>query len=351
MSQPLFPFTLRQRGRAAMDFLATLGKARAGLMPRVQAELAAAGVTATALPEALPTREAFVQARLPADSWLKRTDTLSDFIGHWHGIVAREAFDAIEPDCRATLDALESRGPATLRLDPDLAIPGYYRGVDFHRTQNGWDRHPEQGFIHGELIHKKLVGQSFDLFAQRRGAVRSLARRDFKQVLELGTSSGHYTTVLQQELPAARITGVDLSAPMLRQALRTANAHGWDWRLIQANAEALPFDDGAFDLVSAYSFFHELPETALRRVLAQAYRVLEPGGWMLLGDVTPFLAQDRLQQWLADRAAAQGGEPHWRESASLDWARLFADAGFTQVSAGGLDGGSFPWLVRGCKHD
>jgi hypothetical protein len=44
-----------------------------------------------------------------------------------------------------------------------------------------------------------------------------------------------------------------------------------------------------------------------------------------------------------------GGEPFWRESASLDLATAARDAGFTQVRSEGFGGGIYPWFVYGHK--
>jgi hypothetical protein len=54
---------------------------------------------------------------------------------------------------------------------------------------------------------------------------------------------------------------------------------------------------------------------------------------------------DKLSVWKADRGATLGGEPHWRESASLDLAELARDVGFTDVKAEGV----YPHVVMGRK--
>jgi hypothetical protein len=55
---------------------------------------------------------------------------------------------------------------------------------------------------------------------------------------------------------------------------------------------------------------------------------LAPGGELLLGDVVPFHAQDKLTQAWADHEAQHGGEPYWREYCAMDLARHAQDAGF-----------------------
>lgn len=48
--------------------------------------------------------------------------------------------------------------------------------------------------------------------------------------------------------------------------------------LQQANAEALPFYDGSFDIVTCVFLYHELPNEIRRHVTSEIARVLKPGG-------------------------------------------------------------------------
>ncbi|WP_448581473.1 class I SAM-dependent methyltransferase [Thermaurantiacus sp.] len=345
-------FLLRQKGRAEMDFLVSLAQASAGLAPRWQAELAAAGVSAATLPEDLDARHAMVEAALARSDAFATAALVGEFASVEHGRSAVAAFtesaDVLEPRMRA----LETRGPATLVEAPELVPPAYWDGVWFHRTTGGWNGHPEMGFIHGELIHRHYVARTFpgDIFAQRASVLALLPEgRPVRDICELGTSSGHYTVALQRSFPEARITGVELSLPMLRQALRVANANGWPWQLVQAAAEATGLADASFDLVTSYILLHELPAEACRAVWREAFRLARPGGMVLMADVTPYRVHDRMAAWRADWLAKRGGEPWWRESATLDQAQAARDAGFVEVSEGGPGGAPYPWVTVGVK--
>lgn len=344
-------FELRQRGRASMDFMIGLGAAARPLGAVWNRELAERQVTAETLPDDIDARYDAIDRAL-ADSHAFGVSGLTmEFGSVEHGRIARDAFEESRDLLEPRLRALEAQGPTSIETDPDWTPPAYFKDVWFHRTTGGWDGHDDQGFIHGELIHRHYVAKMYpgDIFAQRRRVLAELPRSDYRNILEMGTSSGHFTIGLQQTFPDAKITGVDPSLPMLKQAQRVANENGYDWRLIQRVGEDTGLPANSVDLVTSYIIFHELPAHAIRGFFAEAFRVLEPGGQTLMSDVTPYSQQDKLGVWRADWLARHGGEPYWREAASMDWAEAARDAGFVDVRQFGIDGNPYPWVVIGTK--
>ena len=75
---------------------------------------------------------------------------------------------------------------------------------------------------------------------------------------------------------AAHVVGADLSAEMLALAPR-----GEGLSFCRASAEELPFADGTFDVVTVCQALHWLDR---RRFLAEARRVLRPGGLLVIYD-------------------------------------------------------------------
>lgn len=319
---------LRQRGRASIDFVAAVAAATRRARAAVAAELQRSGLQDPPPPAPLAARCAAFDAAVARAPSYPAFAALREWGHANHGRIAMDAFDEIRDEAVPALEALR-RGPTTLEATLGDDVPRYFRGVAFHRTGT-WDAHDYMGAVHGEIVHRRLVGRNFggDIYAQRRSMLAELGRPAYARILELGTSSGNFTVALAQQFPAARITGVDLSLRMLEQAQRVGNELGCAWRLYQRPAEATGFADGAFDLVAGYSLLHELPEAVVHAVLREAHRVLEPGGELLLGDVVPYLAQDPLAQAWADHDARHGGEPYWRESCSLDLAAAATAAGF-----------------------
>jgi SAM-dependent methyltransferase len=83
--------------------------------------------------------------------------------------------------------------------------------------------------------------------------------------------------------------------------------------------------------------------------MREALRLLRPGGDLLFTDVTRYAALDRLGVFWAEYVAVNGGEPFWRDAASLDLAEAAREAGFVDVRSYGLHGRPYPWIVYGHK--
>jgi SAM-dependent methyltransferase len=324
---------LKQRGRASVDFVAAVGGAIGSARRQVTAALERAGVTADTLPRPWDARVAQFESALQSCSPHAAFAALREWTGRNHGAIAIEAFEEIRSEAGALLARFD-HGSTTLELAaaPEDVGPDYWRDVAFHRT-GAWDGHEFMGAIHGEIVHRRLVARNFggDIYAQRRGMLDELSQPSYARILELGTSSGNLTVALSQRFPDSEISGVDLSRRMLEHARRVGNAQGFSWRLYQRPAERSGFADGSFDLVTAYALGHEVPAATMEQILREAWRVLCPGGELLLGDVVPFAAQDALTQCWADHDARRGGEPWWRDYSSMDLAGLAGRIGFESV--------------------
>src|SRR5919108_2365905 len=94
--------------------------------------------------------------------------------------------------------------------------------------------------------------------------------------LDIGCGEGHNTQLLAKR--GARVTAIDIAEDFIAHA-RQAEAHeplGIDYRV--ASAVALPFADATFDFATGVMSLMDIPETD--RVLAEACRVLKPGGFL-----------------------------------------------------------------------
>ncbi len=88
--------------------------------------------------------------------------------------------------------------------------------------------------------------------------------------LDLGCGEGRLSRFLRSI--GHRVTGADAAPTMVRLAAGHPDAGP----VVLADAAVLPFRDAAFDLVVAYMCLHDMDR--MRQAVAEAARVLEPGG-------------------------------------------------------------------------
>ena len=100
-------------------------------------------------------------------------------------------------------------------------------------------------------------------------------------VLEVGIGTG---LALEYYAPDVRITGIDLSADMLREAEARARKKGLKnlAGLYEMDAREIAFPDASFDHVAAMHIMSVVPEP--ERVLDEMARVCRPGGSVLIAN-------------------------------------------------------------------
>jgi len=97
-------------------------------------------------------------------------------------------------------------------------------------------------------------------------------------VLELACGTGIVTRRLREALhSSATLVATDLNEPMILYASDAVPDAGITWQ--QADAQALPFEDGSFDVVVCQFGFMFLPDKP--QGFREALRVLAPGGMLL----------------------------------------------------------------------
>lgn len=136
----------------------------------------------------------------------------------------------------------------------------------------------------------------------RERAERMLPRTRYGSVLEVGSGTGFFLLNLWQSGYVEEAHATDISPRMLQVCAESARRIGCDLRVRVADAERLPYEDGAFDLVVGHAFLHHIPDP--QESLAEMFRVLRPGGALFIAG-EPTRAGDRIAgvaKLAADRA-------------------------------------------------
>jgi arsenite methyltransferase len=107
-----------------------------------------------------------------------------------------------------------------------------------------------------------------------------------ERILDLGSGAGTDSLVAAQMVGAnGRVTGIDMTAPMLAKARAAAAEMGVaNVEFVEGEAERLPFSDASVDVVISNGVIDLVPDKDA--VFAELYRVLVPGGRMQIADVT-----------------------------------------------------------------
>lgn len=161
--------------------------------------------------------------------------------------------------------------------------------------------------------------------------------------LDLGCGIGGYDSLLVAEHGAAHITGIDINAAAVNIARQRANDAGLSDRLTFKVVEAgpLPFPGAEFDFCFSKDSIVDIPDKS--HVLAELYRVLRPGGHLLISDWfrsnAPYTAE--MKAW-----ATTGDETY--EMASLaSTAKALSAAGFIKIEAEDRS----DWFVEFCRDE
>jgi ubiquinone/menaquinone biosynthesis C-methylase UbiE len=220
----------------------------------------------------------------------------------------------------------------SLRLNPALPLPDYYTQVDYHQHPGGVWSDDLDAFAYewgATTTTPTLFDRHADLhyrFAALAGSLVGTPRR----IVDLGCGFGKSTLPFADSFPDAEVFALDLSSPCVALGHRRAEEQRLRVHFSQQNAEQTDLPAGEFDLVTSTMLLHEVPPPALERILAEAQRLLRPGGWLVSLDFyNP--PGGAFGEFLHFGHAQRNNEPFMRPLAERDLAATLRAAGFDEV--------------------
>ncbi|HYT94338.1 MAG TPA: methyltransferase domain-containing protein [Gemmataceae bacterium] len=161
---------------------------------------------------------------------------------------------------------------------------------------------------------------------------------DSRQILDVGCGTGRFAARLLKHFAEARVWGVDLSPGMLARCQDRCISLDGRLQIVQGDSEKLPFADDTFDAVTCAHSFHHYPHQ--ERALQEMYRVLRPGGRLLIVDGD----RDGLWGRLVFDVVVVLMEGAVRHLTSQGFCELYRATGFTDVRQR-RRGGLLPFLL------
>jgi SAM-dependent methyltransferase len=354
---------LSQRSRAGLDILG-------GMLKYAAVDLRDAARQAfEAAPEGMQLAEAHAQPSSPAETAdrVQRAKALAQSNPTYRLERFVQRFVAEEMMTRNVVAAEEKRADhlridsvprqgagGRLELDPDLEMPDYYDGVNYHLSIPDIEDYDLGGkgggiglvFRYGGFA---AVPPGANIAEHRLQVIGQFPKARYDRILEIGCGGVFTLMTVHKVFPEAELVGCDLAARYLTQAHDMAERMGLKVDLKQRDARRTGEPDASFDGVLSYAVHHEAPVPVNIEMFQEVFRVLKPGGDFVISDPPPFRAVDPFHAAILEWDNDHREEPYFTETCLADWDEELRRIGFVDVQSHGLGPGAYPYVTRATK--
>ncbi|MFZ9751764.1 MAG: class I SAM-dependent methyltransferase [Candidatus Nanopelagicales bacterium] len=230
----------------------------------------------------------------------------------------------------AQLEETPKVDSSKLKLNPNLELPTWYTDTDIHMQPGSFFSDDLSGYVYqfgarivmlrdndGYKFHKLFANTALpDLPANAR-------------VLDMACGFGKSTRPLVNRYPDAEVIGVDLAAPGLKLAHAEASAEGLNIEFRQEDARNVDLPDRSVDLVTGTMMLHEMPQPAIIETIAEAARLLKPGGVIRFLEFHP--TGDPVRDATVYEHAERNNEPYFRDLFATDLIKVCEEHGLTDA--------------------
>ena len=160
----------------------------------------------------------------------------------------------------------------------------------------------------------------------RHGLARLIPNEDLR-ILDVCFGTGNNTLLLAKNNDKNTITGLDLSADMLKVANRKIRKRGLsNIETIRMDAADMDLDDESFDVATSAFGLHEMEYPVMESIIKEMHRVLKKGGKLYLVD---YRIQDTAMKRFFFRVyLLLTSPPHVKDFLRYDWKAIMKECGF-----------------------